>query len=95
VDEAHFRADVELRAKWVLRGELVLADSSSPELGEKVTYCSAVCLETGEEVTHELPLLWFRFCGRLKVGDGSPSRVQMAGPSDGLQAAGLAAGNQE
>jgi len=40
-------------------------------------------------------ILWFRFSGRLKVGDGSPSRVQMAGPSDGLHAAGLAAGNQE
>jgi len=48
VDEAHFRADVELRAKWVLRGEPALADSTSPKLGEKATYYSAVCLETGE-----------------------------------------------
>jgi len=48
VDEAHFRADVELRAKWVLRGELALVDSSSPRLGEKATYYSAICLETGE-----------------------------------------------
>jgi transposase len=48
VDEAHFRADVELRAKWVLRGEPALADSSSPKLGEKATYYSGVCLETGE-----------------------------------------------
>lgn len=47
VDEAHFRADAELRAKWVLRGEEALVDSSSPRLGEKVTYYSAVCLETG------------------------------------------------
>jgi transposase len=48
VDEAHFRADVELRAKWVLRGEPALADSTSPRLGEKATYYSGVCLETGE-----------------------------------------------
>jgi hypothetical protein len=48
VDEAHFRADVELRAKWVLRGEPALVDSTSPKLGEKVTYYSAICLETGE-----------------------------------------------
>lgn len=48
VDEAHFRADVELRAKWVLRGEPALVDSTSPRLGEKASYYSAVCLETGE-----------------------------------------------
>jgi transposase len=48
VDEAHFRADVELRAKWVLRGEPALVDSTSPKLGEKANYYSAVCLETGE-----------------------------------------------
>jgi hypothetical protein len=48
VDEAHFRADVELRAKWVLRGEPALVDSTSTRLGEKATYYSAVCLETGE-----------------------------------------------
>lgn len=48
VDEAHFRADVELRAQWVLRGEPALIDSTSPKLGEKATYYSAVCLETGE-----------------------------------------------
>jgi len=48
VDEAHFRADVALRAKWVLRGAPALVDSTSPKLGEKATYYSAVCLETGE-----------------------------------------------
>jgi transposase len=47
-DEAHFRADVEPRAKWVLRGEPALVDSTSPRLGEKATYYSSVCLETGE-----------------------------------------------
>jgi transposase len=48
VDEAHFRADVDLRAKWVLRGQPALVDTSSPRFGEKATYYSAVCLETGE-----------------------------------------------
>lgn len=48
VDEAHFRADADLRRQWVLRGEPALVDSSSPRLGEKATRYSAVCLETGE-----------------------------------------------
>jgi transposase len=48
VDEAHFRAEGDLRGKWVLRGEPALVDSTSPRRGEKVTYYSAVCLETGE-----------------------------------------------
>ena len=47
-DEAHFRADAELRGKWVLRGEAALVDSTSPRCGEKASYYSAVCLETGE-----------------------------------------------
>ena len=46
-DEAHFRADAELRGKWVLRGEPALVNSSSPRYGEKASYYSAVCLETG------------------------------------------------
>jgi hypothetical protein len=46
-----FRADVELRAKWVLRGEPALVATTSPKLGEKATYSSAVCLETGEVQT--------------------------------------------
>ena len=54
-DEAHFRADAELRGKWVLkesrppfpRGQ-ALVDSTSPSYGEKASYYSAVCLETGE-----------------------------------------------
>lgn len=48
VDEAHFRADVEVKAKWVLRGQPALVDTSSPRFGEKATYYSAVCIETGE-----------------------------------------------
>jgi transposase len=48
VDEAHFRADAEVRGKWARRGQPALVDSTSPRRGEKVTYYSAVCLETGE-----------------------------------------------
>lgn len=48
VDDAHFRADVELRSQWVLRSQPALVDSISPRLGEKANYYSAVCLETGE-----------------------------------------------
>ena len=43
--EAHFRADAELRGKWVLKRESALVDSTSPRYGEKATYYSAVCLE--------------------------------------------------
>ena len=53
-DEAHFRADAELRGKWVLKGESALVDSSSPRYGEKASYYSAVCLETGEVEWMEL-----------------------------------------
>ena len=45
---AHFRADAELRGKWVQKGEPALVDSSSPRYGEKASYYSAVRLETGE-----------------------------------------------
>ena len=54
VDEAHFRADAELRGKWVLRGEPALVDSTSPSYGEKASYYSAVCLETGDVEWMEL-----------------------------------------
>ncbi len=53
-DEAHFRADAELRGKWVLRGEPALVDSTSPRYGEKASYYWAVCLETGEVEWMEL-----------------------------------------
>ena len=53
-DEAHFRADAELRGKWVLKGEPALVDSTSPRYGEKASYYSAVCLETGEVEWMEL-----------------------------------------
>ena len=47
-DEAHFRADAELRGKWVLKGKPALVESTSPRYGEKASYYSAVCLESGE-----------------------------------------------
>jgi transposase len=47
-DEAHFRADVQLQGQWVQRGQPALVDSSSPMMGEKASYYSGVCLETGE-----------------------------------------------
>ena len=53
-DEAHFRADAELRGKWVPRGEPALVDSTSPRYGEKASYYSAVCSETGEVEWMEL-----------------------------------------
>ena len=53
-DEAHFRADAELRGKWVLRGEPALVDSTSPRYGEKASYYSAVCLEAGKVEWMEL-----------------------------------------
>ena len=39
-DEAHFRADAELRGKWVLRGEPALVNSTSPQYGEKASTAS-------------------------------------------------------
>ena len=45
VDEAHFRADADLRGKWVLKGEPALVESTSPRWGEKACYYSGVCRE--------------------------------------------------
>ena len=53
-DEAHFYADADLRGKWVLKGEPALVDSTSPRYGEKASYYSAVCVETGEVEAMEL-----------------------------------------
>ena len=53
-DEAHFQADADLRGKWVLKGAPALVDTTSPRRGEKVSYYSAVCLETGEVEWMEL-----------------------------------------
>ena len=54
VDEAHFRADADLRGKWVLRGQPALVDSTSPRWGEKACYYSGVCLEAGEVEAMEI-----------------------------------------
>jgi transposase len=54
VDEALFRADADLRGKWVLRGEPALVDSTSPRHAERVCYYSAICLETGEVMSMEV-----------------------------------------
>lgn len=54
VDEAHFYADADLRGKWVLKGQPALVDSTSPRWGEKASYYSAVCVETGEVEAMEL-----------------------------------------
>ena len=62
-DEAHFRADAELRGMWVLKGEPALVDSSSPRYGEKASYYSAVCLETGEGE-------WMELEGNSNAGTG-------------------------
>jgi transposase len=53
-DEAHFRADADLHGKWVLKGRPALVDSTCPRWGEKASYYSAVCLETGEVEHMEL-----------------------------------------
>jgi transposase len=54
VDEAHFYADADLRGRWVLKGQPALVDSTSPRWGEKASYDSAVCPETGVVETMEL-----------------------------------------
>ena len=70
-DEAHFRADAELRGKWVLRGEPALVESTSPRYGEKASYYSAVCLETGE-------VEWMELEGNSNTGTSSAFLRQLA-----------------
>ena len=71
VDEAHFRADAELRGKWVLRGEPALVDSTSPRRGEKASYYS----NAGTSVAF-LEQLHGRHGGRLNViWDNAPAHV--------------------
>ena len=74
--EAHFRADAELRGKWVLRGELALVDSSSPRYGEKASYYSAVCLETGE-------VEWMELEGNSNSGTSTAFLMQLREGHDG------------
>ena len=72
-DEAHFRADAELRGRWVLRGEPALVNSSSPRYGEKASYYSAVCLETGE-------VEWMDLEGNSNSGTSFWTRREALGP---------------
>ncbi len=48
VDEAHFRADGDLRGQWARKGQPALVDSTCPRRGEQASDSSAVCPETGE-----------------------------------------------
>ncbi len=87
VDEAHFRADADLRGKWVLRGQPALADSTSPRWGEKASYYSAVCLETGEVEVAELignstAATSAAFLGQLSLLLNSPALVDLFGGLD-------------
>ena len=90
-DEAHFRADAELRGKWVLRRGQALVDSTSPSYGEKASYYSAVCLETGEVEWMELegnsnPGTSAAFLERLRQRHSGPlgrDLGQRAGPPRG------------
>ena len=43
-----------MRGKWVLKGKPESVNSNSPRYGEKASYYSAVCLETGEVKWMEL-----------------------------------------
>ena len=56
--KAHFRAEAELRGKWVLKGEPALVESTIPKYGEKASYYSTVCLETGE-------VEWMQLAGNI------------------------------
>ena len=75
-DEAHFRADAELRGKWVLKGEPALVDSTSPRYGEKASYYSAVCLETGE-------VEWMEVEGNSNAGTSVAFLKQLRGRHGG------------
>ena len=75
-DEAHFRADAELRGKWVLKGKPALVDSNSPKYGEKASYYSAVCLETGE-------VEWMELEGNSNSETSAAFLEQLRGRHDG------------
>ena len=75
-DEAHFRADAELRGKWVLKGKPALVDSTSPRYGEKASYYSAVCLETGE-------VEWMELEGNSNSGTSVAFLEQLRGKHSG------------
>jgi len=77
VDEAHFYADVDLRGRWVLQGEPALVGSTCRRYGEKASYYSAVCLETGEVEAMELD---GNSCAETSVAFLRHLRANHAGP---------------
>lgn len=76
-DEAHFYADADLRGRWVLKGQPALVDSTSPRYGEKASYYSAVCVETGEV---EALALEGNSCAETSVAFLRHLRARHAGP---------------
>ena len=74
--EAHFRADAELRGKWVQQGDPALVDSTSLRYGEKASYYSAVCLETGE-------VEWMELEGNSNSGTSVDFLKQLKGKHSG------------
>lgn len=76
-DEAHFRADADLRGRWVLKGQPALVDSTSPRWGEKASYYSAVCLETGQV---EAMAVAGNSCAETSVAFLTQLRARVSGP---------------
>jgi transposase len=76
-DEAHFRADADLRLKWVLKGQPAYVDSTSPRWGEKAGYYGAVCLETGAVEVMELA---GNSCAQTSVAFLKQLRARCRGP---------------
>lgn len=77
VDEAHFRADADLRLVWVPKGQPALVDSTSPRWGEKASYYSAVCLETGAVAVMDLD---GTSCAETSVAFLKQVRARQTGP---------------
>ncbi len=75
-DEAHLRADAELRGKWVLKGGPALVDSTSPRRGEKAGYYSAVWPETDE-------VIWMEPEGNSNAGTSVAYLMQLKGKHPG------------
>jgi transposase len=92
VDEAHFRADADLRRMWVLKGQPALVDSTSPRWGEKASYYSAICLETGRV---EAMALDGNSCAATSVAFLTQLRARHAGPLIVIWDNGAAHGGQE
>ena len=65
-----------MRGKWVLKGKPALVDSNSPRYGEKASYYSAVCLETGE-------VEWMELEGNSNSGTSVAFLTQLRGKHPG------------